>query len=205
MRTKQTILWLWVNNQGARLAVETAGEGVGLAVGQPGIAGKGRRVWLSLTAGKGAGLAVKQRPTQWVCLAVRVSRGCGMRLVADSTAKGAFCFELDPHRVRLAATAARDVWLFKDGASDLSLSLDVSSSWVRKIKENIANHVSALHDVFVPLSKPLSAVALEGTEGTSGATPGIVDTTTTLSIVVASTSTVRPISIDDYEVTGADD
>ncbi|GJS67078.1 hypothetical protein Tco_0681642 [Tanacetum coccineum] len=45
---------LWVNNQGARLAVETAGEGVGLAVGQPGIAGKGRRVWLSLTAGLGA-------------------------------------------------------------------------------------------------------------------------------------------------------
>ncbi|GKD57841.1 hypothetical protein Tco_1291228, partial [Tanacetum coccineum] len=31
------------------------------------------------------------------------------------------------------------------------------------------------------------------------------DTTTALSIVVASTSTVRPISIDDYKVTGADD
>ncbi|GJS67655.1 hypothetical protein Tco_0682220 [Tanacetum coccineum] len=66
------------------------------------------------------------------------------------------------------------------GTSALSISLDVSSSWVRKIKENIANHVSALRDVFVPLSKPLSAVALEGT-------------------------TIRPISIDDYEVTGADD
>ncbi|GJS58077.1 hypothetical protein Tco_0652861 [Tanacetum coccineum] len=42
---------------------------------------------------------------------VRVSQGCGMRLVVDKTAKGAFCFGLDPHRVRLAATAARDVWL----------------------------------------------------------------------------------------------
>ncbi|GJZ77296.1 hypothetical protein Tco_0641968 [Tanacetum coccineum] len=42
------------------------------------------------------------RPTQRVRLAVRVSRGCGMRLVVDSTAKGAFCFGLDPHRVRLA-------------------------------------------------------------------------------------------------------
>ncbi|GJQ96227.1 hypothetical protein Tco_0007366 [Tanacetum coccineum] len=91
------------------------------------------------------------------------------------------------------------------GASALSLSLDVSSSRVWKIKENIANHVSALRDVFVPLSEPLSAVALEGTEGTSGAAPGTADTTTALSIVVASTSTVRPISIDDYEVTGADD
>ncbi|GJS71471.1 hypothetical protein Tco_0704312 [Tanacetum coccineum] len=35
--------------------------------------------------------------------------------------------------------------------------------------------------------------------------PGTADTTMALSIVVASTSIVRPISIDDYEVTGADD
>ncbi|GJY17439.1 hypothetical protein Tco_0388930 [Tanacetum coccineum] len=91
------------------------------------------------------------------------------------------------------------------GASALSLSLDVSSSWVRKIKENMANHVSALRDVFVPLSKPLSSVALKGTKGTSGVALGTVDTTTALSIVVASTSTIRPISIADYEVTGADD
>ncbi|GJS73341.1 hypothetical protein Tco_0706182 [Tanacetum coccineum] len=45
---------VWDNGFRACLAVETAGEGVGLAVGQPGIAGKGRRVWLSLTAGLGA-------------------------------------------------------------------------------------------------------------------------------------------------------
>ncbi|GKF29626.1 hypothetical protein Tco_0095968, partial [Tanacetum coccineum] len=37
--------------------------------------------------------------------------GVGCVLVVGSTAKGAFCFGLDPHRVRLAATAARDVWL----------------------------------------------------------------------------------------------
>ncbi|GKC45383.1 hypothetical protein Tco_1063105 [Tanacetum coccineum] len=91
------------------------------------------------------------------------------------------------------------------GASALSLSLDVSSSRVRKIKENISNHVSALRGVFVPLSDPLSAVALEGMEGTFGGAPGTVDTTTALSTVVASNSIVRPISIDDYEVTGADD
>ncbi|GJS92449.1 hypothetical protein Tco_0799417 [Tanacetum coccineum] len=91
------------------------------------------------------------------------------------------------------------------GASTLSLSLDVSSSRVRKIKENIANHVSGLRDVFVPLFEPLSAMALEGTEGNFGVVPGTADTTTALSIVVASTNTVRPISIDDYKVTGADD
>ncbi|GKF98161.1 hypothetical protein Tco_0296944, partial [Tanacetum coccineum] len=49
------------------------------------------------------------------------------------------------------------------GAFALSLSLDVSSSRVRKIKENIANHRSALRDVFVPLSNPLSVTDLTGT------------------------------------------
>nr|GEX30382.1 hypothetical protein [Tanacetum cinerariifolium] len=48
------------------------------------------------------------------------------------------------------------------------LSFDVSYSWVKKIRENIASHVSALHGVFVPLSEPLSVVALEGTEGGAG-------------------------------------
>ncbi|GKG26174.1 hypothetical protein Tco_0399320, partial [Tanacetum coccineum] len=38
----------------------------------------------------------------------------------------------------------------------------------------------------------------------SDAAPGTADTTTALYIVVASTSTVKPISIDDYGVTGAD-
>nr|GFB50927.1 hypothetical protein [Tanacetum cinerariifolium] len=47
------------------------------------------------------------------------------------------------------------------GASALSLSLDISSSRVRRIRENIANHVSALRGVFVLLSEPLSAMALE--------------------------------------------
>ncbi|GKD58249.1 hypothetical protein Tco_1295758 [Tanacetum coccineum] len=91
------------------------------------------------------------------------------------------------------------------GASALSLSLDVSSSWVRKIKENISNHVSALCGIFVPLSEPLSVVALEGMEGTFGGAPGTADTTMALSIIVASTSIVRPIFIDDYDVTGVDD
>nr|GEY72492.1 hypothetical protein [Tanacetum cinerariifolium] len=47
-----------------------------------------------------------------------------------------------------------------------------------KIRENFASHVSALRDIFVPLSGPLSAAALEGT--------------------------IPPISTDDYEVAHAD-
>nr|GEY26286.1 hypothetical protein [Tanacetum cinerariifolium] len=49
-----------------------------------------------------------------------------------------------------------------ESASVLSLSLDVSHSRVRKIRENIASHMSAHRGVFVPLSEPLSATALEG-------------------------------------------
>ncbi|GKF48742.1 hypothetical protein Tco_0141993, partial [Tanacetum coccineum] len=56
------------------------------------------------------------------------------------------------------------------GASALSLSLDVSSSRVRRIKENIAHHRSALRDIFVPLSEPLSITALTGMEGTRAST-----------------------------------
>nr|GEV42487.1 hypothetical protein [Tanacetum cinerariifolium] len=57
--------------------------------------------------------------------------------------------------------------------------------------------VVALRGVFVPLSEPLSAMALEGTEGTSGVAP---DTTTALSITSISASTIPPIFTDDYEI-----
>ncbi|GKG14074.1 hypothetical protein Tco_0351034, partial [Tanacetum coccineum] len=88
------------------------------------------------------------------------------------------------------------------GATALSLALDVSNSRVQRIKDNIANHRSALHDVFISLAEPFSTTVLMGTEGTSTAVP---NTTTALSVTFASTSTVTPISIDDYEVTGTDD
>ncbi|GJU68922.1 hypothetical protein Tco_1255181 [Tanacetum coccineum] len=89
------------------------------------------------------------------------------------------------------------------GASALSLSLDVSSSRVRRIKENIAHHRSALRDVFVPLSEPLSITALTGTEGTSEVMPVTTAITTALSVTSASASLIYPISTDDYEVAPA--
>ncbi|GJY63980.1 hypothetical protein Tco_0465440 [Tanacetum coccineum] len=49
------------------------------------------------------------------------------------------------------------------GASALSLALDVSSVRVWKIRENIANQKSALHDIFVPLADPFSAMVLRTT------------------------------------------
>nr|GEV74282.1 hypothetical protein [Tanacetum cinerariifolium] len=87
------------------------------------------------------------------------------------------------------------------GASALSLSSEVSHSRVKKMRENIAKHVSALRGVFVSLSKPFSAAALEGMEGTSGSSH---DTTTTLSTTFVFVSTIPPISTDDYEVAHAD-
>ncbi|GKB26515.1 hypothetical protein Tco_0865916, partial [Tanacetum coccineum] len=90
------------------------------------------------------------------------------------------------------------------GASSLLLSLDVSNFRVRKIKENLANRVSALYDVFIPLSEPLSVTALTGTEGTSAVVAIPAGTTTALSVTFASTSVVRPISTDDYEIVHVD-
>ncbi|GJV89498.1 hypothetical protein Tco_1533436 [Tanacetum coccineum] len=86
----------------------------------------------------------------------------------------------------------------------LSLSLNVSHARVQKIRENIANHRSTLRDVFIPLAEPFSAVALEGTGGTSETVPATADTTTALSTTLASASTIIPISIDDYDVAGTD-
>nr|GEV00588.1 transposase (putative), gypsy type [Tanacetum cinerariifolium] len=91
------------------------------------------------------------------------------------------------------------------GATALSLSLDVSHARVKKIKENIENHRSALHDVFIPLAEPFSVVALEGTGGTFETMPATADTITALSTTLTSTSTIILIFVDDYEVAGTDD
>ncbi|GJV12565.1 hypothetical protein Tco_1354106 [Tanacetum coccineum] len=64
-----------------------------------------------------------------------------------------------------------------------------------------ATSLSALRNVFVPLVEPLSFAALKGTEGTSGTAP---ETTTALSVTFASTSSIPPISTDDYDVVHAD-
>nr|GEW34184.1 hypothetical protein [Tanacetum cinerariifolium] len=84
---------------------------------------------------------------------------------------------------------------------DKKMDEDVSHSRVRKIRENIASHVSALRVVFVLVSEPLSTAALVGKEGTSSSAH---DTTTALSVTFVSAGTIPPISTDDYEVAHAD-
>ncbi|GKC22771.1 hypothetical protein Tco_1024921 [Tanacetum coccineum] len=126
-------------------------------------------------------------------------------LLEDTLAEILGLIESQPHVDQLLVPIHHSPDKVFVGASALSLALDVSSSRVQKIKENIANHRSALHDVFVHLAEPLSVTALTGTEGTSNAMPATAGTTTALSVTFASTSTIAPISVDDYGVTGTDD
>ncbi|GKA99678.1 hypothetical protein Tco_0827672 [Tanacetum coccineum] len=85
------------------------------------------------------------------------------------------------------------------GAFALSLSLDVYNFRVQKIKENLANRVSDLRDVFIPLSELLFVTALTGTEDTSAVEDIPAGTTTTLFVTFASTSVVRPIFTDNVD------
>nr|GEY71433.1 hypothetical protein [Tanacetum cinerariifolium] len=52
--------------------------------------------------------------------------------------------------------------------------------------------------------KPLSVTSLMGEASTSGVVPATSVTTTAISTTFASTSSIRPISIDDYEIVGVD-
>ncbi|GJT51629.1 hypothetical protein Tco_0977786 [Tanacetum coccineum] len=113
--------------------------------------------------------------------------------------------ELQPDVDQLTVPIHRSSDKVVIGATALSLILDFSSVRIRKIRENIANQRSALRDVFVPLAEPFSAVVLIGTEGTSDIVPAAANTTTALSITFASTSSIAPISVDDYKVIGVDD
>ncbi|GJU71976.1 hypothetical protein Tco_1263381 [Tanacetum coccineum] len=90
------------------------------------------------------------------------------------------------------------------GATSLSFALSVAHSRVEKIRQNIAEQRSALADVWVPLVDPLSIQNLTGAAGTSDSVPTAAATTTALSNVVISTSSAPSITIDDYEVIGAD-
>ncbi|GJZ67320.1 hypothetical protein Tco_0630560, partial [Tanacetum coccineum] len=112
--------------------------------------------------------------------------------------------ELQPHVDQLMVPIHLSSEKTIIGATALSLALDVSNIRVQKIWDNIPNYRSAFCDVFIPLAEPLSAVALEGMEGTLDAVT-LAATTTALSTTLVSTSSVNPIFIDNYEVVEADD
>nr|GEW90022.1 transposase (putative), gypsy type [Tanacetum cinerariifolium] len=122
----------------------------------------------------------------------------------DSLAKKLGLTESQPHVDQLMVLIHHSPDQCVVGASALSLLLDVSSSTVRRIKENIAKHRSALRDVFVPLSEPLSITALTGTKSTLNVIPATVDTTTALSVTSVFASLIPHISTDGYEITHAE-
>ncbi|GJZ37177.1 hypothetical protein Tco_0583368 [Tanacetum coccineum] len=112
--------------------------------------------------------------------------------------------ELQPHVDQLMVPVHHSPDQTVIGARALSFSLDVSHSRVQRIRDNIANSRSALRDVFVSFSEPLSSAALEGTEDALDIMPIPAVTTTALSATFASSAVVRPISTDDYEILHAD-
>ncbi|GJX89602.1 hypothetical protein Tco_0341616 [Tanacetum coccineum] len=84
------------------------------------------------------------------------------------------------------------------GLTSLLFALSVSCDRVERIRENIAEHRSALTGVYVPLVEPLSIQILTGAVGTSDVLPAAVATTIALSTTFASASTVSSVSVDDY-------
>ncbi|GJX17052.1 hypothetical protein Tco_0217884, partial [Tanacetum coccineum] len=99
--------------------------------------------------------------------------------------------ESQPHEDQLMVPIHHSLDQTVVGATSLSFSLDVSRNRVQKIRYNIANHRSALHDVFVSIVEPWSSVALEGMESTFGT---VLETTMTLSITFAPVRSTPPIS-----------
>ncbi|GJY18856.1 ribonuclease H-like domain-containing protein [Tanacetum coccineum] len=89
--------------------------------------------------------------------------------------------------------------LFAELMSNKDASVEIVMDLLR-LDEALAERL-ALRDVFVSFFEPLSAVALEGTGGTSNVAH---DTTTALSVTFASARTIPPVSMDDYEVVYAD-
>nr|GEY79548.1 hypothetical protein [Tanacetum cinerariifolium] len=90
------------------------------------------------------------------------------------------------------------------GENSLSFALSVAHSRVEKIRENVAAQRSTLMDVWAPLDNPLSAQNLIGEASTFGNVPDIVVATTALSTTFASTSSIPPITTDDYDIVNVD-
>ncbi|GKF15526.1 hypothetical protein Tco_0056988 [Tanacetum coccineum] len=109
---------------------------------------------------------------------------------------------LHPEQLRLPIHRSEDQVVL--GETSLSFSLSVTHSRVERIRENVAAQRSALADVWVLLVDPLSVENLMGATGTSDSVPATAVTTTALSTTFASASSIPPITVDDYEVVGAD-
>nr|GEU32504.1 hypothetical protein [Tanacetum cinerariifolium] len=90
-------------------------------------------------------------------------------LLDDVLAERLGLTESQPHVEQLMVPIHHSLDQRVVGASALTFSLEVSNSRGKEDERDIANHVSALRGMFVPLSEPLSATTLEGMEGQGGA------------------------------------
>ncbi|GKF56336.1 hypothetical protein Tco_0166676 [Tanacetum coccineum] len=87
------------------------------------------------------------------------------------------------------------------GETSLSFSLDVVHARVQRIRGDAASHRLSLSDSMITLIEPLSAENLVGEASTSGVLATTI--TTALSTTFTQTISIPPISVADYEVSGA--
>nr|GEV26676.1 hypothetical protein [Tanacetum cinerariifolium] len=103
-----------------------------------------------------------------------------------------------------------ELWSHKDASFEDIINLLrlegplADAPGMSEIRESVAAQRSSLVDAMVPLVKPLSMEKLTGAVGTSGSVP-ITAVTTALSTTFTEASLVPSVSVDDYEVIGADD
>ncbi|GJS70026.1 hypothetical protein Tco_0702867 [Tanacetum coccineum] len=90
------------------------------------------------------------------------------------------------------------------GETSLSFSLNVMHARVEKIKGDVAGGSLSVHDALVLLAEPLSAENLTDVASSSGTAPPNAVGTTALSTVIVSTNSAPPITMNDYDMQGAD-
>ncbi|GJV17312.1 hypothetical protein Tco_1362635 [Tanacetum coccineum] len=91
------------------------------------------------------------------------------------------------------------------GLNELQPNVDQLMVLIHRSSDKVVLGATALSLALDVSTKPFFAMVLTSTEGTSHIVSATANTTTTLSKTFASTSSIAPISVDDYEVVGADD
>nr|GEX18375.1 hypothetical protein [Tanacetum cinerariifolium] len=91
------------------------------------------------------------------------------------------------------------------GMNDLQPDIEQLKVPIHRSEDQVVlGETSLLFSLSVSHSQPLSVTSLMGEASTSGVVPTASVTTTAISTTFASASSIRPISIDDYEIVGVD-
>ncbi|GJX62498.1 hypothetical protein Tco_0295398 [Tanacetum coccineum] len=90
------------------------------------------------------------------------------------------------------------------GMGDLQPDVEQLMLPIHRYEDQVVLGETSLSFALIPLVNPLSAENLMGAVDTPDSVPATVATTTALSTTFASTCSVPPMTVDDYEIAGAD-